>query len=82
MQIKKVRGKKWKNLKRLTYMSRVNKLFKPKKEEPKLKKIFFEFCEATKVNGIYYLRKGKTRSIARCIINEINYLFFKNNSLQ
>lgn len=65
MSLKFIDGKKSNKFKRVTYMSRVNKLFKLKKEETQLKQLLFAFCDGTKINGIYYLRKEKTSGIDR-----------------
>lgn len=65
MPLKFIGLKKSNKFKRVTYMSRVNKLFKLKREETQLKQLLFAFCEGTKINGIYYLRNGKTSGIDR-----------------
>lgn len=59
------RFKKHKKNKRIAYINKT--IFKsgPNFPEPKLKKLFYNFCDTTQLCGSLYLRKGKTSGIAK-----------------
>lgn len=60
MAPKFLRKKKPKKIKRMTYMSRADALFKPEKRESKFQKILNDFCEFSKLNGLLYVGKRQT----------------------
>lgn len=59
---------KLKKIARPTYMSRANTSRdnnKPKSFLSKLKKLFFEFCETTKISGVFYLGRSNASAFER-----------------
>lgn len=57
---------KLKKIARPTYMSRANnEKNKPTSILSKLKELFFEFCETTKISGVFYLGRSNTSAFER-----------------
>lgn len=54
-----------------TYMSRANGKIKQKSFTAKLSKLFFAFCETTKIGGVSYLGRNNTSNFGRYSLNFI-----------